>query len=930
MKMEQMEKHLQDMLKKNSKLDLTEISRLQNIKNIINKVDVIKDINSNTQDINKKLQKHYMKKGLEKLEKIINITDELEKCTNNFKEKNISFREEIMRVSSFPKEFKAENLLDIFFKLFLPVRHILVISRNTNFRLIDFDDITKGNFSPQDIFLLLEDNIDFCYENLVLKKIDEYESDILQKCLKIDFNEQSIFCLGYILPQKKDIMETTFFLLLILDKKDEHFLIDYFNYEKFRFLNFYVLKNMMEIFESIKIKDSVENYIKEKMENIYNVLNFYIVELFLFQIKKMDSMKYFLIDENKFDFFDYKYFEVKNYNFLVYVKIEKNKDDLKNFKNLKKWINTHFDNFFDFFQKSFLKSNYQRKKKDYFFIVQQDNRIFDYQFISNYDPEIFDFSYKFNFLDKIDVFVRDKEFLEILKTNTILENFTKKYKFQNVFNYNNLKIVIRPNFILRNENKSEKELLVEMKILEKEDNFQIKFNELNINHEIENFKSEFDLNTSQTEKKNSFKKVFNKVKNDIDTEINQMNSYSISFCDVDIEKISENLGSNHFHNTILSEYVNNSKIVRYKSMVNEEKNIIIKDLKRRVSHFTCFPKLQDIIPKNSPVENQFNFYKNEEELINYKINYLSMTSKKMKFDTIYTMFKLSGWIEKEKINIPIFYNFLKRTEALYSANKNPYHNFDHALTTLNACFYILKNSNFEYFFEYGSIYAFLFSALMHDVDHTGNNNDYEINSMSKLALRFNNQHVLENHHCYVTFKLLNQKEFNFLDQMNKEDFMKFRKITIDLILMTDSKFHFEMLKKFSNCVKNFEKKDFVEAFNYENFITLAGNILHAADLHGPTKPPEESKIWSQKISLEFINQLRKEEINNLPVTSFFKDIQIPKKNIINEIFFVEKIVKPLWVAIYEFLDNDEAFKKELDNIDINLKNWEDKLEQILI
>lgn len=45
----------------------------------------------------------------------------------------------------------------------------------------------------------------------------------------------------------------------------------------------------------------------------------------------------------------------------------------------------------------------------------------------------------------------------------------------------------------------------------------------------------------------------------------------------------------------------------------------------------------------------------------------------------------------------------------------------------------------------------IFSGLMHDIKHPGNNNDFEIKNNSDLALRYNNKSVLENHHCYLSF-----------------------------------------------------------------------------------------------------------------------------------------------------------------------------------
>ena len=36
--------------------------------------------------------------------------------------------------------------------------------------------------------------------------------------------------------------------------------------------------------------------------------------------------------------------------------------------------------------------------------------------------------------------------------------------------------------------------------------------------------------------------------------------------------------------------------------------------------------------------------------------------------------------------------------------------------------------------------------------------------------------------------------------------------------------------------------------NFEAFIMLGGNIVHAVDLHGPTKPIEEARQWSNLIN----------------------------------------------------------------------------------
>lgn len=234
---------------------------------------------------------------------------------------------------------------------------------------------------------------------------------------------------------------------------------------------------------------------------------------------------------------------------------------------------------------------------------------------------------------------------------------------------------------------------------------------------------------------------------------------------------------------------------------------------------------------------------------------------------------------------------------MYEKRKNPYHNFKHAFSVLNTIFYVIKTSDsFLYFGDQG-VAAMILSALCHDLDHPGNNNDFEINTNSELALKYNNKSVLENHHCFVFFSLLQNEKFNILKEMSKAEMNVFRNICVELFIMTDPKFHFEMLAKFQMLLKKFEKEEFHQEKNFECFISLAGNILHGADLCGPTRPREEALEWSKLISYEFESQQKKELEMGLQETQFFKDLQIPKKRAMNELFFVESIVKPLWVTI---------------------------------
>jgi len=58
------------------------------------------------------------------------------------------------------------------------------------------------------------------------------------------------------------------------------------------------------------------------------------------------------------------------------------------------------------------------------------------------------------------------------------------------------------------------------------------------------------------------------------------------------------------------------------------------------------------------------------------------------------------------------------------------------------------------------------SGAIHDFEHPGVNNIYLINSKNKLAVRYNDASVLENHHVAASFKLLLKPYNNFMKTMS--------------------------------------------------------------------------------------------------------------------------------------------------------------------
>lgn len=81
------------------------------------------------------------------------------------------------------------------------------------------------------------------------------------------------------------------------------------------------------------------------------------------------------------------------------------------------------------------------------------------------------------------------------------------------------------------------------------------------------------------------------------------------------------------------------------------------------------------------------------------------------------------------------------------------------------------------------------AAIVHDVRHTGQNNNYHINASSELAIMYNDRSVLENYSISTAFKILSDSKNSFLENLSKTEYKYVRETVVDLVLGTDLFFH---------------------------------------------------------------------------------------------------------------------------------------------
>ncbi|OWK06711.1 hypothetical protein Celaphus_00012067 [Cervus elaphus hippelaphus] len=97
---------------------------------------------------------------------------------------------------------------------------------------------------------------------------------------------------------------------------------------------------------------------------------------------------------------------------------------------------------------------------------------------------------------------------------------------------------------------------------------------------------------------------------------------------------------------------------------------------------------------------------------------------------------------------------------------------DHALKFI---FYELLTrydliSRFKNWLTELEIFAIIFSAAIHDYEHTGTTNNFHIQTRSDPAILYNDRSVLENHHLSAAYRLLQEdEEMNILINLSKDD-----------------------------------------------------------------------------------------------------------------------------------------------------------------
>ena len=304
-----------------------------------------------------------------------------------------------------------------------------------------------------------------------------------------------------------------------------------------------------------------------------------------------------------------------------------------------------------------------------------------------------------------------------------------------------------------------------------------------------------------------------------------------------------------------------------------------------------------------------------EQLFSWEFNFLEVPNTSTVRVLLGTMLSMMFDYSELKINSLKMHNYLLEVEKYYQ--DNPFHNLYHAASVTQVACMISEPMGAREKLGLFQHFAVIFSAVIHDIDHPGNTNAFEVNSISARAILYNDQSILENHHCSTAFKLLYRPTLNFIEDMPLADQKEFRKMAISSILATDMAVHFQLVDDLNKKISNGWVVD-----SPTEKLFFGKILLHAADLSNPVRKFEIAKSWAERISEEFNNQVERESSLGLPVLPFMistNQFDIAK----NEISFNSFVVAPMWQSIVNHFTDLNHLQVQLDS---NLLSWKTVLE----
>jgi len=255
------------------------------------------------------------------------------------------------------------------------------------------------------------------------------------------------------------------------------------------------------------------------------------------------------------------------------------------------------------------------------------------------------------------------------------------------------------------------------------------------------------------------------------------------------------------------------------------------------------------------------------------------------------------------------------------SEKNPFHNVTHAADTVQAIHTQMcwLNEAMKSVVGPQELLAGIFAAAMHDFEHPGVNNHFLVKSQHRLATRYNDFNVLENHHAASAFHSMMHMRQDPFCNLTDVQYVQARKMIIAMILATDMTEHLQLLAHFKRRIAQAKQRSGegseLAAFNTEKQL-LMNVLLHACDIGKATRPTQIYVQWMTRSMEEYFRQGDLEKDRGIVTNAMFDRDEANVYWV--QLGYIDAFVLPLYTTLADLHPNVDTVC--LEYLDRNRKH----------
>uniref|UniRef100_A0A8C6UCG8 Phosphodiesterase n=1 Tax=Neogobius melanostomus TaxID=47308 RepID=A0A8C6UCG8_9GOBI len=286
-----------------------------------------------------------------------------------------------------------------------------------------------------------------------------------------------------------------------------------------------------------------------------------------------------------------------------------------------------------------------------------------------------------------------------------------------------------------------------------------------------------------------------------------------------------------------------------------------------------------------------------------------------------------GVVKKFQIPQEVLVRFMYSVSKGY--RKITYHNWRHGFNVGQTMFTLLTTGNLKRYYTDLEVMAMITAGFLHDIDHRGTNNLYQVKSGNPLA-KLHGSSILERHHLEFGKFILSQESLNIYQNLNRRQSDHVIHLMDIAIIATDLALYFKsrtMFQKIVDLSKTYEEEkkwvDFMSLETTRKEIVMA-MMMTACDLSAIAKPWEVQSKVALFVAEEFWEQGDLErtvlEQQPIPMMDRNKAADLPKL----QCGFIDFVCTFVYKEFSRF---HSQIQPMYDGIINNRKEWNAKKEE---